>query len=187
MVRIRQLVVPAAFLVMLAGCTAPVQFEYNAAPYGSWHTFSWQAPKVAKDTTLSNPIVDSGILATRVKNAVVATLTAHGYEYVTEREQADFVVTYHTAIRRDTGDEGATVVYGVGGWWNYPFSTVFVAGPSDEPPAAALIVDIINAENAKLVWRGWLTRSLRQSNFSQAAVNKAVTRIFSKFPPPPKL
>src|SRR5690625_4056371 len=86
---------PAVCLALVVGCAAPVQYEYNNAPYGFWHTFAWQAPKNIK---VRNPVVDSGILATRVENAVVATLTNQGYTQVKDPDKADFVVTYYTAI-----------------------------------------------------------------------------------------
>lgn len=176
---------PAVLLALLVGCTAPVQYEYNSAPYGFWHTFAWQAPK---QITVQNPVVDSGILATRVENAVVNTLVNHGYTQVDDPAKADFVVTYHTAIERHQQSTGPTfsMAYGYGGWWNAPFSTVIVSQPTREVRQADLILDVVNTENERLVWRGWLTSSLGQSNYSQQAVNEAVRRIFSKFPPPPK-
>ncbi|MDN5864150.1 MAG: DUF4136 domain-containing protein [Gammaproteobacteria bacterium] len=185
MATLRRLLLPAAFLLIMAGCTTPVQYEYNSAPYGFWHTFAWQAPEHIK---VNNPIVDSGILATRVENAVVATLSNHGYRRVDEAENADFVVTYHTAVQNHMESSGPSfgITYGVG-WWSYPFSTVIVSQPTYQVHEADLILDVINAETGKLVWRGWLTSSLSRNNYSQAAVNEAVARIFSKFPPPPKL
>jgi hypothetical protein len=176
---------PAACLALLVGCTVPVQYEYNSAPYGFWHTFAWKAPR---NQTVRNPVVDSGILGTRVENAVVATLTNQGYTQVSDPAKADFVVTYHTSIEHYRRNSAPTfsMGYGYGGWWNAPFSTVIVSQPTYEERQADLILDVINTKNDKLVWRGWLANSLARSNFSQTAVNEAVARIFSKFPPPPK-
>lgn len=178
---------PAACLALLAGCTTPVQYEYNSAPYGFWHTFAWKAPQ---NMVVRNPVVDSGILATRVENAVVATLKNQGYTQVADPAEADFVVTYHTSIEHHQRSSAPTFSmaygYGYGGWWNAPFSTVIVSQPTYEVRQADLILDVINTKSDKLVWRGWLTSSLARGNYSQQAVNKAVARIFSKFPPPPK-
>ncbi|MGH8224649.1 MAG: DUF4136 domain-containing protein [Gammaproteobacteria bacterium] len=180
---LRRFSFPAILLVLLAGCAAPVQYEYNTAPYGQWHSFAWQAPQAAP---VRNPVVDSGILTTRVKQAVAATLTAQGYHQVQDPAQADFLVTYHTAVQRHQEAGVPSVGFAYGGWWNAPFSTVIVNQPAREVRESDLIVDVIEAKTNTLVWRGWLASSLSQGNYSQQAVNEAVKRIFSKFPPLPK-
>lgn len=180
---LRRLSLPAMLLVLLAGCAAPVQYEYNNAPYAQWHTFAWHAPRLARPR---NPIVDSGILTTRVQQAVVATLTKQGYRQVKNPAQADFVVTYHTTLQRREVPGGPSVGFAYGGWWNAPFSTVIVSQPTREVREADFIIDVVDAGTHTLVWRGWLTTSLSRRDYSQQAVNKAVERIFSKFPPPAK-
>jgi hypothetical protein len=179
---------PAVLLALLVGCAAPVQYEYNSALYGQWHTFAWKAPNPAP---VRNPVVDSGILATRVKRAAIATLTDRGYRYVRDPSRADFLVTYHTSVTRRLENAGPSVGVGVGyggfgyPWWWAPFGTVMVNQPY-EVREAELILDVISTRKNQLVWRGWLTSSISRESYSQPAVNKAVARIFSKFPPPPK-
>lgn len=183
MIFLRRFSMPAMLLVLLAGCAAPVQYEYNNAPYGQWHTFAWQAPRAMP---VRNPVVDSGILTTRVERAVVATLTKQGYHQVKDPAQADFLVTYHTAVQRHQVPGAPAVGFAYGGWWNASFNTIVVSQPAREVTEADLIVDVSEAKTGTLVWRGWLVSPLSQSNYSQQAVDKAVARIFSKFPPPPK-
>ncbi len=180
---LRRFSLPAILLVLFAGCAAPVQYEYNSAPYGQWHNFAWQAPKAAP---VRNPVVDSGILTTRVEQAVAATLANQGYHQVENPAQADFLVTYHTAVQSSQESSGPSVGFAYGGWWNAPFSTVIVNQPVREVRESDLIVDVIDAKTNTLVWRGWLTSSLSRSNYSQQAVNEAIQKIFSKFPPTPK-
>ncbi|MGH8160998.1 MAG: DUF4136 domain-containing protein, partial [Gammaproteobacteria bacterium] len=124
---------PAVLLALVVGCTVPVQYEYNNALYGQWHTFSWKAPQA---TPVRNPIVNSGILTTRVRQAVIATLTNQGYRYVENPAQADFLVTYHTAVSRHLENPGPTFgfAYGYGGypWWGAPFGTMVVTQPPYE-------------------------------------------------------
>ncbi|HEX5313647.1 MAG TPA: DUF4136 domain-containing protein [Gammaproteobacteria bacterium] len=178
----RRLLLPALGLLLIGGCAAPVQYEYNSAPYEQWHNFAWVAPPSAP---IRNPVVDSGILATRVEQAVIATLTNQGYYQVATPAQADFVVTYHTALeRQQVPNPSVGFSYG---WWGYPFSTVIVSQPGQrEIQQADLIIDVASAKTKQLVWRGWVTNSPSRSNYSQQAVNEAVAEILSKFPPPPK-
>lgn len=163
----------------LGGCAAPVHYEYNSAPYGQWHDFAWRAPR---PQPVRNPLVDSGILSVRVERAVAATLMDRGFRQVSGPARADFLVTYHTTLQKQQRS-GASVAFSYG-YWAPPFRSVIVSQPRSRVQQADLIVDIIDAKTHELVWRGWTTRSLSQSNYSQQAVDEAVQQILSKFPPP---
>ena len=171
---------PLVLLSLAAGCAAPVHVEYNSASYAQWHNYAWQAPK---PEAVKNPILDSGILTTRVEAAVSETLKNRGYNQVDNPGQADFLVTYHTAMElRQQPQSGVSFAYGT---YGSGFNTLFVAQPgSQQVQEGSLIIDVTDAKTKKLVWRGWITSGLDQSNYSQQAVNRAVERIFAKFPPP---
>lgn len=181
MTRPQRLLPPLLLLALAAGCAAPVQYEYNSAAYGQWRNFAWQPPPQAP---VRNPVVDSGILATRVERAVTTTLTDQGYNRVRDPAQADFIVTYHTALQKKS-EPNPSVGFSYG-WWGSPFSTVIVSQPSQrQVQQADLIIDIVDAKTKQLVWRGWVTNSPSRSNYSQQAVDAAVKRILAKFPPSP--
>lgn len=182
MALLRRVSVPALLLTFLAGCAAPVHYEYNNAPYASWHSFAWKSPTLGG---VRNPILDSGILSTRVERAVLHTLTALGYHATKNPDQADFVVTYHTALA--TWDQGGPSFGFAYGTFGPGYNTVFISQPGNRQiREGSLILDVIDAHSGLLVWRGWITSALEQSNYSQQAVDRAVLRIFSKFPPPAK-
>ena len=50
-------------------------------------------------------------------------------------------------------------------------------------PVAVLVIDVLDAKNHRLIWRGWVSRGIRQSNFSAAAIYRDVNRILAHFPP----
>ena len=178
---VRRFSVPLlALAALIAGCAAPVHVEYNSASYAQWHNFAWQAPRPA---TVKNPILDSGILATRVEKAVSETLKNNGYHEVSAPSQADFLVTYHTAMQlREQPQSSISFAYGTFG---PGFNTFFLTQPGPQQvKEGSLIIDVIDARTDKLVWRGWITSGLDQSNYSQRAVDHAVQRIFARFPPP---
>lgn len=178
--RVRRLSLIALALALVAGCAAPVRFEYNSAPYAQWHSYTWLAPRAQP---VRNPVVDSGILATRVQQAVAGVLGGEGYTQVPDPSQADFLVTYLTTLQKQERSN-PTVGFSYG-WWGNPWGATVVSQPSYQVQQADLIIDIIDARTNQLVWRGWMTSSLSQSNYSQQAVDAAVKRILSKFPPPP--
>ncbi len=170
---------PLVLLALISGCAAPVHTEYNNASYAKWHSFSWKTPKAGR---VRNPVLDSGILTTRVEKAVSAVLKNEGYRKVGSARQADFLVTYHTAMMlRQEPQSGIGFAYGTFG---LGFNTLFLtqSGPQ-QVQEGSLILDVIDAKTHKLVWRGWITKGLEQSNYSQQSVNKAVQRIFAGFPP----
>ncbi len=176
-----RLSLPLLLLVgLVAGCAAPVHVEYNSASYAQWHNFAWQVPK---EGAVKNPILDSGILATRVEKAVSETLAGAGYRKVAKQDEADFLVTYHTAMQlRNQPQPSVSFAYGTFG---PGFNTLFLTQPGPQQvKEGSLIIDVLDAKTKKLVWRGWITSGLDQSNYSQQAVDRAVQRIFAKFPPP---
>ena len=177
--RLRGLLGPAVLLALVAGCAAPVHYEYNPAPYASWHSFAWKAPAPG---TVRNPILDSGILATRVAEAVKSTLAGKGYTEVAAPANADFLATYHTALR-ESQQPGSSFGFAYG-TFGPGYNTVFVdTGPNRRMQEGSLILDVIDAGTHKLVWRGWVTRDLEQNQYSATAVNRAVQRILARFPP----
>jgi Domain of unknown function (DUF4136) len=177
----RRLSLTVLVLALVAGCAAPVRFEYNSAPYAQWRSYTWLTPKAQP---VRNPVVDSGILATRVQQAVAAVLGGAGYTQVADPAQADFLVTYLTTLQKqERSNPSVGFSYG---WWGNPWGATIVSQPNYQVQQADLIIDVIDAKTNQLVWRGWVTNSLSQSNYSQQAVDAAVKRILSKFPPPPK-
>lgn len=177
---VRRFTFPLVLLALASGCAAPVHVEYNSASYAQWHKFAWEAPQQG---AVANPILNSGILTTRVEKAVSETLSNAGYRKVDDQKDANFIVTYHTATAfRQVPQSGIAFAYGT---YGLGFNTLFLTQPGPQQlQEGSLILDVIDAKTRKLVWRGWITRGLDQSNYSQQSVNEAVQRIFARFPPP---
>ncbi|MGA7966233.1 MAG: DUF4136 domain-containing protein [Gammaproteobacteria bacterium] len=177
---VHRFIIPLVLLALASGCAAPVHVEYNSASYAQWHNFAWESPQQG---AVANPILDSGILTTRVEKAVSQTLSEAGYHKVDNSKNADFIVTYHTASAlRQVPQSGVSFAYGT---YGPGFNTLFLTQPGPQQvQEGSLILDVIDAKTRKLVWRSWITRGLDQSNYSQQSVDKAVQRIFAKFPPP---
>lgn len=171
--------------ILLAGCAPFVKTEYDAtANFSQLNSFAWQAPEREK---LESPILDSPLMDEKVRGAVVAALTARGFEQ-TQAGAADFLVTYHTVRQMEEAPGGVHTGFGFyyGPWWGYraPFgSTIIVTNDSDTYEAGVLIIDIINARNGELMWRGWRSKGLSQNNFSMEGVTEIVTEILNQFPP----
>ena len=169
----------------LAACAPRVSVEQdNTANFSSLHTFAWVSPPIGP---VNNPILDSQILEERVQRAVVADLTARGYRQVASEQSPDFLVTYHTVSKQKLESSPASFSIGFGGYYPSGFSNVLVpiGNTVQSREQGTLMLDIINAQSKRLVWRGWTKDWISQDNYSEQAVSKDVQQILAKFPPAP--
>jgi hypothetical protein len=184
---------------LLAGCVSPVSVESSrSAHFAGLNDFAWLKPG---KTPLKNPIVDSGIVAHRIKQAVIEALRNRGFSYRKHRSQAQFLVTDHLISHREMvtnppffygyGFYGAPFFpyydddgfFGPGPFGFGSFGAYGSYGYGYSYQVAVLVIDIIDAKTHRLIWRGWISRQVRQSNFSPAAIYRAVNRILGHFPP----
>lgn len=181
----QRLLLATVLTVLLAGCAPWVKTEYDAnANFSALERFAWQAPERDK---LQDPILDSPLMDEKVHAAVKGVLTARGYQQA-RPENADFLVTYHTVRQLEEVPGGVHSGFGFyyGPWWGYgaPFgSTIIITNESDTYEAGVLIIDVVNARNGELMWRGWRSKGLSQDNFSAKGVTEIVTEILNQFPP----
>ncbi len=197
MMRLARLLMLFAGLLLLAGCVSPVSVETSrTAHFTGLNEFSWLKPG---KTPLKNPIVDSGIVAHRIKRAVIEALRNRGFSYRKHRSQAQFFVTDHLISHREMV-MNPPFFYGYGFYGNpfFPYGDddgFFGPGPigygyfgppygyAYSYPEAVLVIDVLDAQNHRLIWRGWVSRTITQSNFSSAAIYRDVNRILGHFPP----
>ncbi|HET7651097.1 MAG TPA: DUF4136 domain-containing protein [Gammaproteobacteria bacterium] len=171
-------------LVALAGCAPRVMVEHDSsASFGAYQRFAWVSPP---QTPVKDPILDSQILEGRVKQAVISELTARGYIEVAADQNPDFVVTYHTASKQQLESTGSSFSVGFIDAFPHGFGSVVVpvGGSNVETrEQGTLMLDVIDGKSKRLVWRGWTTGWVSQSNYSEQAVNQAVREILARFPP----
>ena len=118
-----------------------------------------------------SPIVDRRIGAT-----MAAELRAKGFDSTSPRD-ADFLVTFYTAVRR-------RVVINHAGWygwgrWGMRGGATRVNSFSE----GTLVIDIIDRRNRELVWRGVGEGAFTSTNPSDEKVAKRVGKILQTFPP----
>jgi len=170
------------FVLLIVSSTALAQkvaVDWDkAANFASFKTYTW-----ANGTPALNPLMGDRIVA-----AVDAQLSAKGLQKVAPGANPDLVVIYHagrdTETRVNTIDTG---MYG-GGWgmWGGYYgggsSTTYI----DKILVGQLIVDIGDVKTKKYVWRGTGSGTIpSKPEKGEALINKAVAKMFAKFPPPP--
>lgn len=140
--------------------------------FGRYETFAlFERQGKEKRRPQMSPLVDR-----RIGSAMAAELEAKGFVSTTPR-QADFLVTFYTAVRQ-------RVVIHHGGWygwhrWGWHGGTRWV----NSYPEGTLVIDIIDRRDRQLVWRGIGEGAFTDTNPSDEKVAKRVSKILKTFPP----
>lgn len=167
---------------LLAGCAPWVKTEYAAGVnFERLESFAWQDPTREK---VENPVLDSQLMDEKVKQAVTAALKARGYREV-PAAQADFLVTYHAVRQLEEGPgTGFATGFGFYGGFGHPwYNTIVITNDRDTYETGVLVIDVLDRQTEKLLWRGWRSKGLNQTNFSAAGVARLVDEILAHFPP----
>lgn len=173
------------FLFLLGCNRLPVKQDYDeAVDFSSLKTFTWQT-KQQENT--GDILVDSSLLDDRIRAAIERTLMAKGFSQTTEQE-ADFYVAYHYRLdeKMDRNTPYTHIEIGNGRHIHDHSTLIGVSHHHKEYTENLLVIDIINAHSAKLIWRGMLERRLRYSNEPSKTtqyINATVAAILEKFPP----
>ncbi len=174
-------------LVLLTACsTLQVQTDYDPeADFFSLQTYAW-IDKPRQPT--GNPSIDDNtLLDMRVHSAVDRALAARGYRLV-EDGSPDFLVGYYVTLDRQTS------ISVINDYWGYPYYGDYYYGGRFVPYAVVyeyekgtLILDIVNPDGRRLMWRGSVTDGIALSGSPQVRqqrMDEAVRALLEHFPPP---
>ncbi|HEY3858785.1 MAG TPA: DUF4136 domain-containing protein [Gammaproteobacteria bacterium] len=168
--------------LLLSACSPRIYTDQDPdAKLGAYHRFAWLSPP---PSPVRDPILDSQILDGRVHKAVSADLKNRGYEEVAPDANPDFLVTYHTSSKQTLQSTGPSFSFGFVDAFPRGFGAVgFPVGPDVQSrDEATLMLDVLDGQSKRLVWRGWTTQLLNQDNYSDSSVTSAVKDIFDKLP-----
>ena len=144
-------------------------FNIREFPYYTW----------ADDLEMeerNNPLYYNELNDKRIRNAVNRQMKNKGY--VLTDNNPELKIHYHIVVEDRT--EYYTDPYGYyGPYWrrSYAYSYQYKQG--------TLIIDLMDASNKNLLWRGWVTGVLAEAQDSSKAeymIEKAVADIFEKLP-----
>ena len=173
------------FLIsFLTACGTTVNVDYDKQEnFQVLRTFTLLPSPETKtgDTRLDSPLVDK-----RIREAIVAYLTARGYREL--KEKPDFAVAYQLGVRQELDSSRASMTVGVGGF--YPHSAIGMTygypGYVESYERGILTIDVLKGTDKKLVWRGSSGRRLYDGSTpekSDKEINAVVQEILDKFPP----
>jgi Domain of unknown function (DUF4136) len=161
----------------VAACsTLTTNADYNpATDFTKYKTWAWHESESIKDP----------IWRDRIKNGIAAELGKKG---LTQSEtNPDLWVFAHTRLDEQTQINTYNTGWGYGWGWGYGAGTT--TSTVQQIPVGTLIVDLVDASQKQLVWRGTATKTLdpgASPEKKQESLQKALDEMFEKFPPPKK-
>jgi len=173
----------------LWGCQSiQVSQDYDLSKdFSSLKTYEWQVQTQPEtgDIRVDNPLLDA-----RIRSAINDSLSKMGYQRNT-RGKPDFFVAYKYQIRSkiESDDMGVGVGFGWGRHGRFGGIGVDTGRYISEYDEGVLVIDLTDASQGDLLWRGTGSARVNQHAKPEAVtkeVNAAVEKILSQFPPLPK-
>lgn len=144
--------------------------------FSQLHTFA-----VKIGTSWGNPLTEQ-----RVKQTVSNALVKKGWSPATDEASADALVVIHGASQTK---KSLDTFYSGGAWggWGWGGAPGMATTNVTEYQVGTMVVDIFDAKNKKLVFRGVGQDELSDKpEKNQKKVEKATEKMFKNFPPQPK-
>ena len=172
--------------IMLTACSGiRVSQDYLPdAEFNHLKTYRWAPDLLAKEQQVEN---NNPLLNLRIHKAIDRKLAAMGYQ-LTDSDKADFRVSYQTQVQSRIESEGTTGSFAIGFGNTGRFGAIGIHTGNiiTEKDEATLVIDIIDDNSGKLLWRGVSTRYAYTHNDPEKLtqiINKHVDAILSQFPP----
>jgi hypothetical protein len=160
-------------LAAITGCSSisiSTDFDSNA-DFAGYKTFGWM-----KQSDSGEGYDYSGLVDERIKSAADKQLQAKGLTKATT--DTDLLVVYHAGKKEQLEVED----WGYGGWWGVG------GGEAYSYEEGTLIVDLVDANTKKMVWRGTAKKAMSDNPSPEerdAAIDEAIQKMFEKYPPSP--
>lgn len=158
-------------LISMTALAQQVSVNYNhSQDFSQYHTYAW-GPNNANQ-------VHNSILAQVAQQDINSQLQGKGLQMVQENQNPDLIVLASGGLKQQTS-YSAWGMRGIGGGMGMITPEQSLEG--------TLIVDLHDTKNQALVWRGIAQDTLNNNgNKNQEMVNKAIQKMFQKYPWPPK-
>jgi len=143
-----------------------VSVNYNHSQSFTFHTYAWGSGNANQ--------VQNSILAQVAQQDINTALQGKGLQMVQENQNPDLIVTASGGMKEQTS-YNAWGMRGIGGGMGSITPQQNVIG--------TLVVDLYDAKNQSLVWRGIAQNTLNNNgNKNQQMVDKAVQKMFKQWP-----
>jgi hypothetical protein len=184
MKRVFNLVAPCCLVLFCLVTAAAQDIRYNylrGTDFSKFKTYKW--------VRVPNAQYPNDILDNQIKQAINTQLAAKGLS-ATE-ENPDLYVTYQVAVNQEkqwNSFSSGGDMWGWGRWggWGGMQTTTTT---SQTINIGTLSVDVYDVQTKTQVWRGDASKTLgsgKDPKKVEKNLNKAVAKLFKKYPPPPE-
>jgi Domain of unknown function (DUF4136) len=152
-----------------------VEADYDhSVNFDKYHTYSWG------HVHSTDPLFED-----RIRAAVDHELQLKGWRPVPA--DGDTILT--AVLIAKNQPEYTTFYDGLGGRWGWHgWGTGMATTTIEKIPVGTLVVDIYDCASEHLIWRGLAHEQLSEKpDKDTKKLDKAVAKMFAKFPPPPRL
>lgn len=183
---LRRLMILPLFLVLTACQSPPLHRDYDPQrDYSTYHRWSWKEPAVQYRP--DDPRIRSDLTERRIREAVAEQLDQRGLRPV-ETGEADLLVQTWFIVDERTQQYSSTAMGGWGSPWHgyYWGAPVYTDTRTLHYQVATMQLDLYDARDGKLVWRGSTERTLRQqgSPAERAGfIREIIAQVLSQYPP----
>lgn len=166
---------PVVLVLLLSGCAAKVVTDYDSnASFTGYQQWAFAPDEDQSYTSLDG---------SRVEAAVARAMEARDLEQA-DAETADLLVSYRIEEVERLDTSGFSYGLGFGrGRFGWGLST---APPVREVREGQLVVELVDTDTDRVVWRGASKRYLNENQSSetrQELIDEVVAEMFTRYPP----
>ncbi|WMJ73542.1 DUF4136 domain-containing protein [Cytophagaceae bacterium ABcell3] len=185
-------------VVVTVGCRRGNYYsdQIDGLDYGQFQTYAWLP---LPDTALNkeHSLINNEILVESIRQAVDSEMESRGFEV--DVDSPDVLLLIHTMLEDRQELIDASPLYSTYGYY-YPgiftgpmhpfyydrfYTMPFVEGygiRQVEYTEGAMVVDMIERDENRLVWRGWMEKRITNPDRLQRNIPEHVAKIFEGFP-----
>src|ERR1700756_774372 len=177
------LLLSALLLLTVSGAFGQdVRYNFDKdTDFSKFKTYKWV---VLKDAPQVNDLVDK-----QIKDAIDAQLATKGLSKV-DGDNADLLIGYQVGMNTEKQFTSYDSGWGYGpGWYRggwYGGGGGMTTGSTSTIYNGQLVVDLYNPQGHDLIWRGVVSKTLdpkAKPEKREKNLNKALTKLFKKYPP----
>jgi Domain of unknown function (DUF4136) len=173
-------------LFAICGFAQDVRYNFAAGTdFSKFKTYKWVQISGAQKV---NQMVEQQVMA-----AIDSELVKKGLQR-TEGDAADLFIGYQAAVGQEKQFTSYSTDWGYGpgwgrGWYGGGMGSSMTTGETSTIYVGQLGLDMYDAANKKLVWRGTASKTLdakAKPDKQQKNLGKAVAKLLKNYPPKPK-
>ena len=181
MVALRICITSLYALFLLVGCKSSTVVDYDSEALESILNYNSYWIDTLEDRKNYGTVALSPIVDRRIAKAIRKNLEEKGF--TRKADQADFQINFHTLTKEKT--EVHDLSHGPSPFARSPYFGDYSYGRLiiDNYEEGTLVIDVIDTESQKLVWRGAHARRLQRKALNADEAQLVVDAILLEFPP----